>query len=190
MNNIRYENAEEIVITIQQQKLLSHYLKTYLVNGIPKKKEHFVNRELVGVTFYKEQETLNEIFNMYPLINHFSIRERIFIGNGYTQIDDKSYSNSILEEYVVSILNQYGHIIYMDDRDINTGLTLGETIKFYYRNNDLLKNYIFSYLENGDLQDVIDENGREWRDSSMNILFGNDWQNMQYYHSASPVIPQ
>lgn len=82
MSTIQYENSSEIPITFQQVDMLNSFYKNYLENNLVKKKELYDLGILKRVIFYRENESLQEVFSMYPNFNGgIEIREREYVGD-------------------------------------------------------------------------------------------------------------
>lgn len=189
MNIIKYENEDEQLISVQQKDALSKYYKTYIINGLPKKKEFYKEGEIIDVIFYKETETVNQIFILYPDIISFDIRERTVVGN-YFQVENKSYLNGVLKHLEVFIIDIHGNMIYSDERDISTGIIVTkESSKYYYINNDFSKFCTFYYKSNGEVLEMYNEFAIRIRWDHLPSYFDGEWQNMTYYHNTTPLTP-
>jgi hypothetical protein len=188
MSQIRFENIDEEIISKQQKELLEEYFTVYLKNGITKKKEFSENGILMSVVFYKETETLSEIFNLYPTISNIEVREREYIGV-YTKIHNKHYFDGTINLYSVSVIDQHENMIYEGKRDLVSGVITGELIKSYYINNESSEECLITYNSNGTIKRMTDELGYPIRANDVSTYFGNNWQNMAYYHNATPIIP-
>lgn len=190
MNTIRFENDEEITVSQQQKDAMVRYYKTILVAGVPKLKELINNGIVIRVVFYKKLETKEEIFNLFPKVNSFDIRERKTI-NDYIEETERSYLNKELKLLSVYIFDKYANIIYSDSRDILTKkIVKGQVLKYYLIDNDPLKEITFDYNGGGSLESVLDDHQYMHRSDDMTFLFGEEWKKMTYYHKATPIIPK
>ena len=193
MSTIQYENSSEIPITFQQVDMLNSFYKNYLENNLVKKKELYDLGILKRVIFYRENESLQEVFSMYPNFNGgIEIRDREYVGD-YLKVKEKIFKNGEYIDFAVTIYDSEGKEIYeaalnLDDESI----ILGSVIKYFYKNHGgiLNKKYGFHYDEDGEIEYMnFDEAYSPYRGNETADYFGNDWNNMVYYHNDNPMIP-
>jgi hypothetical protein len=191
MSIIKYENFLENPITYQQKEMLEEYYKNYIENNLVKKKEFYKTGLLQSVIYYKELETIDEIFAMYPSVISFEIRERENINN-YTKEIERGYYEGEYKLLGVSVINSDGKDIYSAtlNKDDET-VILKSVTKFYHGIYNFENNVIhyFDYNFDGSLKQM-EVKGDLYRASEVINYFGDNWINMLYYHSAEPMIPQ
>jgi hypothetical protein len=191
MSTIKYENFLENPITFQQKDMLEEYYKNYFENNLVKKKEFYKIGVLQRVIYYKELETIDQIFAMYPSVSSFEIRERENVNN-YTKEIERGYYNGAYKLLGVSVINSDGKDIYSStlNKDDETVL-LKSVKKFYYGIYHFENNVVhyFDYNEDGSLKQM-EVKGYLYRASEVISYFGENWITMIYYHFATPMIPQ
>lgn len=191
MNTIQYENSLEQPITVQQKDSLDKYHKNYIENDLIKKKEYYSFGKIKHVIFYKENESLEDIFSLYPNVNTFEVRERENLGN-FIKETERVYYEGINKIMGISVVDQQGRDIYTSNLNKDDETVIIKSVwKFFHGDYYGQPNceHHFYYDEDGNLLRMVVKGDLFRADETANY-FGDNWVNMGYYHNATPIIPQ
>lgn len=193
---IKYEDYFENEIDFDLINFSEKYFKVYCINGLAKKKEEYLNKEITYLIYYLDKnENVQNVLKENSEISSIEIIETEKIGE-YLKLTHREYNDGIkFENDGVSVIDNNNKEIYY------SSVICGEeeTNKYYYdKNGD--KIYTFWYYNKSAVGHIDTLNSRhlsyinEFKHSftadEFEKLPGVDWKNMKYYHSAEPIIPE
>ncbi|AOM75997.1 hypothetical protein [Pedobacter steynii] len=149
---ISYTNDLGEPITTQQFKELNDYDINYYNDGILKKSEHYLNREINYFTYYLDPgQTISDVLNEYSEYR-VDIIERSMFGT-YRVQDEKYYNKGVLKFYYKKIYNQDNNLVCEHEYDLSTMRPiLDKTEKFLYVDSDSLAALGFMYNNEGKIK--------------------------------------
>jgi len=179
---ITYEKERNISVTEEQAQASRNFTKIIKVNSIIKTKEEFLNGELHNVVFYQEEETVDEIFSLYPELNGIDIAKRKEVQGNYIMEEVFGYlKNEGLKLHSFAIDNIVtGKTICFGDYDLQTGNIIMKTVMKIQYDCDLDIACYFYYNNQGTIEIIEEVNGERGC---------NDYPN-SYYNNVLPLFPE
>lgn len=179
---ISYENENNKAITKQQALQSKNYIQITKKNDSIKIIEEFSEGKLIDFSFYQENESINEILDLYPNIIRFNIRKIVQNQGNYVKEEENVFKRNEglkLSGFTIkNILN--GKTLCFGDIDIQTGNIIPESvIKLQYNTYGDLA-YYYHYNEQGkiDYIEEVDSKG----------IYANEFS-MDYYNNALQLFP-
>lgn len=199
-NEILYTNLFGNQVTNQQLQHLDSYREVKFIDGTKKEEKVYESNQLDYVLYYSNNETINEIINLYPNNKVFIFHSNEVI-NGYLKRNIDEYINGILYSKSIQVENSNGEIVFESEIDINTGVYT-ESKKYKYfdeigENGEREWQYVFNYKDNVLTSIDVFINNDEWdnykhiraNDVSFNAEYFS-WDGLEQYQTIDPIIPQ
>lgn len=184
-----FKNLSGESISSQQLNLVKDYEILNYENDNLKYREIFFDNSLKKIFYKKDSsEDISSILSLYPN-QRITIEAFIEEINSYTVEENLTYENSILIEKEKEVTGEYG-AIYIEHIDVNNNLPLSYEKYKFRSNGDWL--YFFEYNNDGTLRMITyfdENNGPEQFLPNTERANQIDWNDLQYYQSASPMIP-
>lgn len=182
MKIVTYENEHHQFITEEVAQKSQIFTRIIKVNSLIKIKEEFSNGKLHNVVFYQEDETINEIFNLYPELNGIDIAKRTEIHENYAMEEVFGYlKKEGLKLHSFNIDNTLtGKTICFGDYDLQNGnIILKSVMKIQY--DQLLDiAYYYHYNNLGKIESIEKVSGER----------GYNEYSESYYNNVLPLFPK
>ncbi|QQV01262.1 MULTISPECIES: hypothetical protein [Chryseobacterium] len=178
---ISYENEFNSSITEQQASMLNNFNKIIKNNNVLKVKEEYVNGKISDIVFYRENESIDEIFNKYPMLSRIEVANIIENNGVYIQQVFEAYSKNEglkLRTFNVESIST-GKSICHGYYNLQTGEIIPEKTEKYMYDvyGDLVCRFIYNNI--GKIEKIREEGGG---------IFSNEFS-MDYYNNVLPLFP-